>query len=148
LLRTCQDRENFTPATKTLRFCMPTEDAVFTLNGDPVVVIPSVKSLSITPGVINPGEDIGQRESVRVTFEDHPHSDAGIDKYLSDRDYDPFSQGTFWGKMRARLFSFEGYPFRLRRGTYGQDLADMTVYHYVIDAVTGQGETVNLVAKD
>lgn len=148
LLRTCQDRDNFAQATKTLRFCIPSEDVEFTRNGSPVLVIPSITSISTTPGVINPGVDIGQRESVRLIFQDHPHSDAGIDKYLTDRDYDPFSRGTFWGKMRARTFSFEGYPIRVLRGRYGQDLSEMTAYTYVIDSITGQAERISLVAKD
>ncbi|MGE4340519.1 MAG: hypothetical protein AB7E55_31905, partial [Pigmentiphaga sp.] len=148
LIRTCQDRDNFTAGTKTLRFCAPSESVDFTLDGAPVVVIPSIKSLSTTPGVIHPGVDIGQRESVRVTFQDHPHSDAGLDKYLADRDYDPFGRGTFWGKMRARVFSFEGYPIRILRGRYGQDLSEMTTYHYVVDSIAGQAESITLVAKD
>lgn len=148
LIRTCQDRENFLAGTKTLRFCFPTEDVAFKRNGSPVPVIPSIQALAVTPAVINPGVDIGQRESVRVTFRDHPHSDAGLDKYLADRDYEPFERGTFWGKLRARLFSLEGYPMRVLRGRAGQDLSDMTAYHYVVDSLTGQSETVTLVGKD
>jgi hypothetical protein len=148
LRKSCQDRANFTPGTLTLRFCQPSENVDFKLNGDPITVIPSLKSISTTPAVINPGVDIGQRESVRVTLEDHPHSDAGIDKYLADRDYDPFERGTFWARMRSRVFSFEGYPFRVRRGRYGQDLSEMTVYHYVVDSLVGQSESANIIAKD
>lgn len=148
VIRACQDRENFTPGLKTLRFCTPSMDASFAKAGEPVVVIPSMKSVAVTPAIVNPGVDVGQRESVRVSFLDHPHSDAGLDKYLADRDYDPFSQGTFWGKLRARNPSLEGYSLRLIRGEYGQDLDEMTTYHYVVDSLTSQAESVSLVAKD
>lgn len=148
LIRTCQDRENFTPGTKTLRFCLPNGGNSFTKSDLPVVAIPSIQSVAVNPAVVNPGVDIGQRESVRVTFKDHPHSDAGLDKYLTERGYDPFARGTFWGKLRARTRSLEGIAFRLIRGEAGQDLDEMTTYHYVVDSITGQAETVSLVAKD
>lgn len=147
-LRTCQDRTNFLAADKTLRFCAPTEECDYTENGDPVVVIPSIAGMSITPAIVNPGVDIGVRETVRITFDDHPHSDAGLDKYLSDRNYNPFNRGTFWHKLRARWPSLEGYPLRVRRGVYGEDLSTFTTYHYVIDSVVGGGDSVTIAAKD
>lgn len=147
-LRTCQDRQNFNAGIKTLRFCQPSMDIEFRKGGSPVVVIPSIDSVNITPAVVNPGVDIGLRETVRVSFRDHPHSDAGLDKYLSDRDYDPFERGTFWGKLCARYPSFEGYALRVLRGEYGDDLNNFTTYHYVIDALTEQGDKVTVTAKD
>lgn len=147
-IRTCQDRANFTPSTLTLRFCMPAGDTEFTRFGQPVVVIPSVKSVSVTPAVVNPGVDIGARETVRVVFEDHPHSDAGLDKYLADRDYDPFQRGTFFAKLRARNPSLEGYALRMLIGDEGDALEDMTTYNYVIDSAAGQGEQFTVAAKD
>lgn len=151
VIRTCQDRANFSEGTPlTLRFCMPVtagEDQ-FTLNGAPVPAIPSIKTVSVTPAVVNPGVDIGSRESVRVTFSEHPHSDAGVDPYLSDRSYDPFRQGTFWAKLRARIPSMQGYAFRVLDGD-GTELTDFTTRHYSVDSVSGQGsEDVSLVAKD
>jgi len=148
VIRTCQDRANFTPSSLTLRFAMPAGDTEFRRNGQPVVVIPSIKSVNVTPAIINPGVDIGTRETVRVVFEDHPHSDAGLDKYIADRDYDPFQRGTFWAKMRARNPSLEGYPLRMLIGDAGQDLSEMTTYHYVIDSFTSQPGQATIVAKD
>lgn len=147
-LRGCQDRANFNSGTKTLRFCMQTMDADFRKDGSPVVVIPSIDTVNTTPAVVNPGVDIGLRETVKVSFRDHPHSDAGLDKYLADRDYDPFERGTFWAKLCARYPSFEGYALRVLRGEYGDDLSDFTTYHYVIDALTGQADKVTVTAKD
>lgn len=148
VIRTCQDRANFTPSPLTLRFCMPAGDNEFTKDGAPVVVIPSIKSVSVTPAIINPGVDIGTRETVRVVFEDHPHSDAGLDKYLADRDYDPYKRGSFWAKFRARNPSLEGYSFRMLIGNEGQDLSEMTVYHYVVDTFVHQGDQATISAKD
>jgi hypothetical protein len=147
-IRTCAARASFLPAPKTLRFCMPAGTTDLMRDGDPVVVIPSIKSVSVTPAVVNPGVDIGTRETVRVVFEDHPHSDAGLDKYLADRNYDPFSRGTFFAKLRARNPSLEGYSLRLLIGDEGQDLSEMTAYNYVVDSMTGQSEQVTIVAKD
>jgi hypothetical protein len=147
-IRTCAARASFQPEPKTLRFCMPAGHVEFIRNGDPVVVIPSIKAVNVTPAIINPGVDIGARETVRVTFEDHPHSDAGLDKYLADRDYDPYLRGTFFAKLRARNPSLEGYALRLLIGDEGDALEDMTTYNYVVDSLTGQAEQVTLAAKD
>jgi hypothetical protein len=147
-IRTCQDRANFTPADKTLRFCEPNEETLFTSDSRPVVVIPSLLGIDVTPSTIRPGIDIGLRESVRVTFRDHQHSDAGLDKYLEDRDYNPFTRGTFWAKLRARNRTLEGYPIRIIRGDAGTDLTEADVYHYVIDSITGQTDNVTIAAKD
>lgn len=147
-IRTCAARASFTSSSLTLRFCMPAGDTEFRRNGQPVVVIPSIKSVSVTPAIINPGVDIGTRETVRVVFEDHPHSDAGLDKYLADRDYDPYKRGSFWAKFRARNPSLEGYSFRMLIGNEGQDLSEMTVYHYVVDTFVHQGDQATISAKD
>src|SRR5690606_4430306 len=82
--------------------------------------IPSLESVSVTPQVADPGVSMGQRESVRVVLADHPHSDAGLDKYLAERDYDAFRRGTFWGKLRARITTLKGLPLRVRIGERGQ----------------------------
>lgn len=147
-IRTCAVRASFNAEALTLRFCMPAGDIGFERNELPVVVIPSIKSISVTPAIVNPGVDVGTRETVRVVFDEHPHSDAQVDKYLTDRSYDPYGQGTFWAKLRARNPSLEGYALRLLIGNEGQDLADMTTYHYVVDSLTGLSEQVTLVAKD
>jgi hypothetical protein len=147
-LRTCQDKPHYAATSKTLRFCLPSERVEFQENGQPIVVIPSLDAVTITPAIVNPGVDIGMRETVKVTFKDHPHSDAGLDKYLSERPYDAFSQGTFWAKIEARWPSLEGYGFRLRRGEYGTDVSTWDTYHYVIDSGSMSGESYQIAAKD
>lgn len=141
---TCQDIENFSPQPLTLRFAVPSEDL------DPTIdAIPNVRSVSITPAQLDPGVSIGQRESVTVSFTDHPHSDAGLDKYVDQRSYDPFEQGTFWGKFRARHRSLKGQPLRIIDGEVGQALGEMTTRHYIIEDFTGlRNDAITITAKD
>lgn len=140
--RTCQDTENFDPEPLTLRFVRPSIDL-------PYDAIPSLRSISVTPQVLDPGGSMGQRESVQITLDDHQHSDAGLDKYLADRTYDPFTTGSFWGKLRARVTTFKGLPLRVRRGPRGTPLEELTTYHYVIEATAGpDGRSFSITAKD
>lgn len=141
---TCQDVENFSPAPLTLRFAEASADL------DPTIdAIPSLEGVSITPALVEPGVSLGQRESVVARFSDHPHSDAGLDKYLVDRAYNPFDQGTFWGKFRARHRSLKGQALRVIYGEPGQALADMTTRNYIIEDLTGpSGDTFSIIAKD
>ena len=141
--RTCQDRTNYAAAALTLRFSLAG------VPEDTVEAIPCLKSIRVTPAVIDPGVSMGSRESVSVSFQDAPHPDTGIDKYLDDRTYDPFQQGTFWGKWRARLASLKGAPLRVIRGEVGQSLASMRTWHYVIETGSGpRGESFDITAKD
>nr|MBO2515129.1 hypothetical protein [Gammaproteobacteria bacterium] len=140
--RTCQDIENFDPAPLTLRFTHPSLE----LDYD---AIPSLESVSVTPQVADPGVSMGQRESVRVVLADHPHSDAGLDKYLAERDYDAFRRGTFWGKLRARITTLKGLPLRVRIGERGRPLEDMRTAHYLIESTEGpDGRVFSITAKD
>src|SRR5690606_2031091 len=140
--RTCQDTENFDPEPLTLRFIRPS----VSLDYD---AIPSLEGVSITPQEIDPGVSMGKRESVRVTFADHPHSDAGLDKYLSERGYDAFKRGTWWWQLRARGTTLNGLPLRILRGEAGTPLAEMTVSHYLIESAAGpDGRTFSITAKD
>jgi hypothetical protein len=141
--RTCQDVPNFTPSPLTLRFMRPSA-AVEVFDG-----IPALAGLTTTPQEINPGVDLGKRESVRVTFEDCLHTDAGLDKYLADRTFRPVQQGTFFGKLRARYPTLIGQPLRVRRGIVGQAPSAMQTRHYVIESTEGPaGGTYTVVAKD
>jgi hypothetical protein len=145
--KTCQDRENYVNAPATLRFAVDTGY----LPPD-IDCIPSIRDIAFSPATISLGEDLGQRATLSITFEDHRHSDTGpgFDKYRSERPYDPFRQGTFWGKWRARQPFLRGRPVRLIRGLLGQTLAQMQTRHYVIESFDGPTPegTYTLVAKD
>lgn len=145
--KTCQDRANFSDVPVTLRFARPTDG----LPKD-IEYIPSIKSVSFTPAVLSLGENLGQRAVLNVAFEDHPSADTGTggDPYLSERDYSPFTQGTFWGKFRARHPFVRGMPIRLITMQEGQTFETAETRHYVADSFDGptlQGE-FTLVAKD
>jgi hypothetical protein len=146
-LVTCQDRPHFTDAPVTLRFAVPTNYLPKEID-----CIPSIKDISFDPAVISLGEDLGQRATLTVSFDDHRHSDSGFgfDKYLADRTYDPYSQGTFWGKFRARQPYLRGRNLRWINGFLGDALADMETRHYIIDSFSGPDNNgkFQIIAKD
>lgn len=146
-ISTCQDRTNFSNDPVTLRFAL---DCGFLPTN--IESIPSLQSVSYTPSEVSLGENLGVRASLAATFRDHPHSDTGpgYDPYRSERSYDPYSQGTFWGKMRARQPYLRGRAIRLIRGTVGQAISEMTTYHFLIEDFDGPSSdgTYRIVAKD
>jgi len=114
---TCQDTANYDEGTLTLRFGREQDNLTAY---DPV--IPSLRSASVTPLVINLAgmnrsvSPFGSRESASLTFADHPYSDYLVDKYRTERPagtagttYTPEDQGTFWGKWLKRNPYHEGY---------------------------------------
>lgn len=146
-LRTCQDIGNFVPETTTMRFAVPSSY----LPKD-IECIPNIVDISFIPGIVSLGEGLGQRATLTVTFKDHPHSDAGFNKdpYLSERGWDAFKRGTFWGKFRARYPYVQGRNLRVYRGELGQTLAEMEVRHYVMESCDGPTASgaFTIVAKD
>ena len=144
--KTCQDLANFDfDGTLTLRFAKPTAD----LPPD-IPAIPSLRSVSLSPATISFGENLGQRAALECTFEDHPDSDTSLDKYYAGRGFDPYRQGTFWAKFRARFPYLTGKAIRVYRGRVGQTLAQMTVQHFVIDKTEGPKPdgTFSITARD
>jgi hypothetical protein len=131
---TCQDIANFDPEDVTLRFAK-------TANYLPreIECIPSIDAVSYTPATISLGKNLGTRATLSVAFKDHPHSDTGdgYDKYLLERTYDPYSQGTYWGKFRARQPFLRGQPVRWITGLLGDSIDDMETRHFVIDSFDG-----------
>lgn len=133
--QTCQDRDNYVAASAlTLRFAKPAH-----YRPQDTFAFPFIESVSYTPAVVSLGKDLGQRASVSITFKDAPDSDTftGLDPYLSTRSYNPFAQGTFFGKFRARHPFIVGQPLRLIMGYVGQALAAMETRHFLIDAYEG-----------
>lgn len=147
-LGTCQDRANFTNSPVTLRFAQASDH----LPSDIEIEAASIESVSYSPTLISLGEDLGQRASITVTFVDHRTSDTGPggDPYLADRTYDPYSQGTFWGKFRARNPFQRGRKLRLIQGLVGQAIGDMDTRSFLIESFEGPGldGRFTLTAKD
>lgn len=145
---TCQDLANLTVEPVTLRFAQGTSY----LAESGIDAIPCIENIAFTPGTISLGEDLGTRSSLQITMSDFHWSDTGqgFDKYLSERGYNPYLQGTFWGKFRARHPSLRGLEIRIIRGFLGDAIGDMETRHYIVDRIDGPGRdgTYQIVAKD
>jgi hypothetical protein len=149
---TCQDKPNFDPTTRTLKFCKPFDNN----DGQYANLIPSIQSVTTLPTKLNIGGadfnqgPLGRRGSVTVVFNDHPYSDILTDPYVTEREYNPLQQGTFWSKWNARNPFYNGSTLRIREGYIGETLEDMQTRSYIIEKVQGansQGR-VQIVAKD
>lgn len=144
---TCQDPDNFDEETVTLLFCKAADYRPLGLEA-----IPSIESVDFSPATLNPGEDLGSRATLKVVFKDHPHSDTGpgFDKYYAERPYDPFGQGSFWGKFRARQPFLRGEPIIWYEGFVGQELSEMDARHVLVESFDGPtpGGRYTLVAHD
>ncbi len=130
----CQDTANFTESTKTLRYGID--------NGflpESIECIPSLVSADVTPARVMPGISIGERATLNAKFKNHRSGDAGLDKYISDRTYNPYEQGSYWGKFKARNPYTRYRECRLIRGEVGQTLDEMETEHFVIDSINGPG---------
>lgn len=134
-----------------VRFCKPRQD-----NMPGVYAIPSVTKITTAPTVINPGGGgkrsgpLGQRASVRVTFQDHPGTDNVVDPFLDSRVFDPLKRGTWWGKWIARNPYYNNRKIRIREGYKGQALDDMITRTYLIQRIDGPDSRgrVTIRAKD
>src|SRR5690606_11127129 len=110
---------NFSETTITLRIAKPSSY----LEESGIDAIPSVDGdVDYAPAKLSLGEKhLGARAEMRVSLRDHPHGVTGLgfDKSRTERTYDPYSQGTFWGKFRARHPTPTSAPIRLIRGFVG-----------------------------
>lgn len=137
-LNTCQDRAAYTATDSTIRFCRPS-----TYLPTDIEAIPAIANIQYTPGVVSLGGDLGTRATLAISFIDFPWSDPGdlYDKYPGDRSYDPYSQGTYWGKFRVRHAFMRGKTLRWIRGFVGDALEDMEERTYVIDSFDGPNQS-------
>lgn len=144
---TCQDQPNFATETATVRYSKATANPPIGIDA-----IPSIQSVELRPAKLELGESIGIRASISIRFKDHRSPDTGPDgdKYLSDRDYNPYERGTYWGKFRARQPFTQGQNIRLIRGNSDQDIDQMETRHFIVDKVAGPDSsgTFTIIAKD
>lgn len=148
---TCQDLENYddnlaTPTVKTYRFCDATSPQPLGID-----LIPSMKSLSISPAVIDIKGGLGIRSNVSISFNDHTSSDIDIDKELSGRTYNPLDRGTYWTKLRARNPNYQNRELRvlsgyLVDGTF--DASNFTTRYYIIDKLNATKGSASITGKD
>lgn len=150
-LASCQDTENYDKSILTLTFTQPKSNLPKELNA-----IPSVAGVSTAPTEINPSNGnrntspLGQRAVATVSFKDHPHSDILVDPYVATRNYYPLERGTFWSKWLKRTPFYQNRPLRIYEGYLGENLNEMQVRQYFIDAIDGPDSNgnVRVVAKD
>lgn len=122
-----------TASPTTFRFSFPSSD-----QAPPFDSIPALNSVSVTPAVIAPGQNLGIRASVSVRIDDFLYPLEGSD----------YATGTFWGKMRAVFPDFEGLNLRVIRGEDdGTDISAMRTEHYVIEKMSRK-RGVSIIAKD
>jgi len=102
--------------------------------------------------VLDLGRSIGVRASLSVSFKDHrsPDSDATGDPYLGDRDYDPYTLGTYFGKLKARHPFLRGQSIYWVQGTDGQEFESMERRHFIVEETAGPNSsgTYSITAKD
>lgn len=146
-LATCQDKANYTKETVTTTYSYASGDLPRNIDA-----IPNIKSIDFRPAKLELGESIGIRASVTVNFGDSRSPDTGPDgdRYLNDRNYDPYQRGTYWGKFRARYPYTKGANIRILRGTSDQSKEQMEVRHFIVDKVAGPTSSgqFTIVCKD
>ena len=140
---TCQDKDNFADEYVTVRYSKVTSTP------PDIDAIPSVESVSIRPAMLELGESIGIRASVTINFKDHRSPDTGPDgdRYLASRSYDPYKQGTYWGKFRSRFPFVRGSKIRIIRGNTDQTLEQMETRHFIVDSVAGPNSNGSFTIK-
>lgn len=116
---TCQDRPNYDLETVDLKFCSVNENP---FPGE--IVKPYITGVSVAPTEIKDTKVI--KASVTLNLADEPDNDVGLDKYISDRDYDPMARGTFWRKFIARNPNYKGRPLALYEGYEGDAVGEYT----------------------
>ena len=145
--KTCQDLANYDEGFETLRLAKPSS---FLPLG--ITAVANIQSVNYTPSRLMLGESIGVRSKLTVTCGDHPFPDTGPggDPYRDERPYDPYHQGTFWGKIKARQPYLRGRILRWYTGGASQNLDQMERRTFVIDRVEGPSTNgqFTIIAKD
>lgn len=142
---TCQDKPNFSKTTKTYTF---TElNALLPLGQN---VFPCIRSVDIAPTQLKPS-GFAVSAAVTVVLDDFPHHDRGIDPYVGGRSYDPNTQGTFFGKLKARNPYVVNRVMRVKTGYIddGRTIVSLT-RTYFIDRIEGPDNNgaVRIIGKD
>lgn len=146
---TCQAPLAYTETTETLRFAIGADY----LSRD-ITCIPCIlkDGIDFTPGRLALGDGLGERSVLKVVMKDGKHSDTGpgFDKYYTERDYDPYEQGTVFGKLRARQKYLRGAAMRWYQGNSDQALSEMEMRAYFVDSLDGPNEDglFTIIAKD
>lgn len=139
-----------------MRFVQPSANSHVNLAGafQPSTAIPALLGVDTAPTVLNVsgGDDnmspLGIRAVANVSIKDFPFNDVGYDPYLTERDYDPATQGSFWTKWLARNPFHVGYILNIYDGYFGQSLSQMIKREYSIEKIDASRASVRITAKD
>ena len=157
---TCQDTPNYQKEVKTYSLTDTLETPI-----DLSYAFPCIKPQGVkyTPTRLQPGGDISLRGKVTIRCQDFTHNDGGgptvpsalgdvVDKYFRLRTYDPESQGTFFGKLKARNEFYVGRPMRVLEGYLDEpfSISNFRTREYIIEEIRGPSAdgSVEIVGKD
>jgi len=144
---TCQDTANYAKTTKTYRFYQSVsyipigEIGYPAIDGEP----------RFTPTQIDPKGTLGRRGVASLNLKDFADDDIGIDPYFATRAYDAESQGSFFGKLKARNPYYKGRSMRIRQGYINDPFSwsDFDSRHYIIDSIDLSSKgAVKITGKD
>lgn len=144
---TCQDDTNYTKHLRTYRFYQPVSNWPKGYNGYPAIE----GKPRITPTVVDPRGSLGKRGVVTVNLRDFADDDLGVDPYVSTRTYDPQTQGTFFGKLKARTPYYKGRFMKVIHQYINEpfDRAESEEHLYVIETLDfDQRGKVTITGKD
>lgn len=152
---TCQDTANYDGSSSLSLYFAKGYVAERGVSGAPYI-IPSLKSVSTAPTVINLGaanqdaQGLGNRALCTITFTDHPHTDRRVDPYVDGRSWNPLDRASFWSKWIVRNKFWNLIRINIYEGYSGQALGSMTKRTYFMDNITGPDDQgrVTIQGKD
>lgn len=143
---TCKDFDNYDGSEiQTLRWV---KSAAYMPKN--IYAVPNLNNVQTNAQRINPGENLGRRERVTCSFFNHSHNDIDLDPYVSERTYNPYEKGTYWGRFAAMYPNVQGYAARVIRGNTDQAIGSMEISHYIADVgkIAGDKMGYGLTLKD
>lgn len=158
---TCNDRVNLNLGTLTLSFiearsAIPKDKTYF-----PCLISVGGSSSSVNIGGADKNLNaLGKRASKTFKFMDFPYHDRLTDKYQTERvsgaaqlsgiGYRPESQGTFFGRLRARWPFYAGRALRHKKGFIDGGVFTLvsTSYWIITDMQVNKDQTVEIETKD
>ena len=138
---------------QTYRFC--TNMAPLPLQVDTKTAL--LPSLAADPRITAPQLDLsgglGVRGAATIELIDHPFDDRqfNADPYVDTRTYDPYEQGTFWTKYRARDPYYVGRTIRVIEGeVIGGEInpSYLSTKTYIVEQIKQSDGRVTISAKD
>lgn len=136
---TCQDRANYSAASFWVRLSDAVADLPqqFTFADDGLpFFLPMLRGTDHQPGLPNPGETMGMRTRFTAQLLDSPHHDVGLDKYVTERNFEDSISKGFESDTWAAGVSPVGYG--LNQNTAGESTWE------VRDGPFGYQEVVNV----